>query len=681
MVATKVYIIEDDRTTIEQIKKILDNADYVVVGEATDGETAVSQAKSLSPDLILLSTQLHGQLDGLQTAEALEKILDIPLIYVTPADDALILEKTALHSPYGYLHKPINEWKLLAVIQMALYRHRMEKQLGDNRRWLQTILASLGDAVIATDAQHQIRFMNGTAERLTGWRSVEMRGKRLRDVFNLASTAILKKERRGFLTMVPNRALQDTDFLVTSSGQFIPIEYNLAPIRDENGQLLGSVVVFRDISHRKKAESEANNFAARLQMLHEIDLSILTSSTAQEIAESTLRKIRELIQCQRASIVEIDPTNHRGFITAIDSNRETLLSVGETIPLSAETFAHLDSNRPFLINDLDARESLSPIQEMLRSEGIRAYLSAPLIAQGKLIGLLNLGDGNPATFEPWHLDFATEVATSLAIALHQARLNEQIRRHSENLAEEVEARTAELAQANVRLHALEQLKSRLIDDISHELRTPVTNLALYIDLLVNGPPERHTKYIDVLKNQIGRLTELVEGVIRLAKSDLMHGEGKFAAVSLNTLLQEIFWEMKPEAEKAGLTLALHLTPDLPPIFGSAWQLAEVARQLIFNAIAYTQKGDIEVRTAYGRFGYAGFLVKDSGIGIPAGELEFLFDRFYRSSLVSQLNKPGIGLGLSLVKEIIDMHQGEISVESTVNKGSTFLVWLPIATNT
>jgi signal transduction histidine kinase len=240
-------------------------------------------------------------------------------------------------------------------------------------------------------------------------------------------------------------------------------------------------------------------------------------------------------------------------------------------------------------------------------------------------------------------------------------------------------RTAELAAANERLTELDRLKSKFIADVSHELRTPLAVLNTRVYLLENGLPEKRAEYLIGLRGQIERLTQFVNTILDLSRLELGRGRIEFAPVSLNDVVDQVTVALAPRAEASGLRLTMHCADLLPPVRGEFNQLAQVATNLIANAINYTANGRIEVST--GLEGEQVCLqVQDTGMGITPDDIPHLFERFYRGERAGQSQIAGSGLGLSIVKEIIDLHNGTIEVESEVGKGTTFKVLLPVWEN-
>jgi PAS domain S-box-containing protein len=243
----------------------------------------------------------------------------------------------------------------------------------------------------------------------------------------------------------------------------------------------------------------------------------------------------------------------------------------------------------------------------------------------------------------------------------------------------VAERTYELTEANKRLHELDELKSKFIADMVHELRTPVANLNLYVDLLERGNPEKRERYQMVIKEKTQQLVRLTEDILNVSRLDLYTDQAQVTAVPLNDLITNLIPVYQPGAEIVDLALCFEPATDLPSILGERNQITQVIGNLVKNALNYTHHGMIKIATEFDATRQQVCVkITDTGRGIAADDLPHIFDRFYRGRDVGQLNLPGSGLGLAIAKEIVEMHKGEIVVESEKGQGTTFIVWWPIA---
>jgi signal transduction histidine kinase len=223
---------------------------------------------------------------------------------------------------------------------------------------------------------------------------------------------------------------------------------------------------------------------------------------------------------------------------------------------------------------------------------------------------------------------------------------------------------------------LERLKDQFILEVSHELRTPVTNMGLFLDLVERGRPEKRPEYLATLNNEVNQLANMIEDILDLSRLEIgKQKKATFTSVDLNLLAEQVISAHMPLAQERGLELEFEPANSLPPVRGEPNQLSRVITNLLTNAIRYTPSGYVRVRT-YAAEGGASLEVQDTGIGIDPEDYPHLFERFFRGKKVSQSKIMGSGLGLALVKEIMDIHEGRIEWQSENGRGSTFRVWLP-----
>ncbi len=189
MVNAKLLVVEDESIVARDIQNRLRNLGYDVPAIVAYGDKAVDLAADLRPDLVLMDIFLKGDMDGIKAAELIRSRYDIPVIFLTAFADPGTLQRAKITEPFGYILKPFEERELLTAIEMALYKHEMEKKIKDSRRWLATTLQSVDDAIIATDTTGRIVLMNRVAEALTGWKEAEAAGHDIGSVFSLTDDA------------------------------------------------------------------------------------------------------------------------------------------------------------------------------------------------------------------------------------------------------------------------------------------------------------------------------------------------------------------------------------------------------------------------------------------------------------------------------------------------------------
>ncbi|MBI4682151.1 MAG: PAS domain S-box protein [Nitrospirae bacterium] len=291
----KILIVEDEAIIAKDLQWRLEGMGYDVPIVVASGADAINASDKYAPDLILMDIMLLGPMDGIETADRIRSNADIPVIYLTAYADEEVLERAKITEPFGYLLKPIGDRELHSNIEITLFKHRTERKLRGNEKWLSTVLTSIGDAVITTDINGLIEFMNPAAESLTGWKKEEVSGKALEKIFNIinektgekADSPFHKVLREGLVVGLANHTV-----LITKNGTRIPIVDSGAPIKDEKGSTLGVVIVFSDNAVRKKTEAQLlqskrdweDTFDTITDMItiHDRDFNIIRANKAAE---------------------------------------------------------------------------------------------------------------------------------------------------------------------------------------------------------------------------------------------------------------------------------------------------------------------------------------------------------------------------------------------------------------
>ncbi len=254
----RILIVEDEIVSALVIQEFLEHSDYTVVACVTSGSEAVRVAVETQPDLVLMDISLEGALDGITAATQIREQLGVPIIYITANAEDQTLQRAVATEPFGYLVKPFNRVGLYTTISIALRRYQLEQQLEQAEQWLATTLASIGDGTIATDQNGCITFMNAVAEDLTGWQQSEALGASADVILRLIhaetretiENPLLKAMRQGTSVSVSQHCL-----LQTKSGLERAIGDTAAPIRNEKGEITGGVLVFQDVTERRRAEA------------------------------------------------------------------------------------------------------------------------------------------------------------------------------------------------------------------------------------------------------------------------------------------------------------------------------------------------------------------------------------------------------------------------------------------
>lgn len=350
-------------------------------------------------------------------------------------------------------------------------------------------------------------------------------------------------------------------------------------------------------------------------------------------------------------------------LLALLAERSYLAGMPKTAPLPATPDAFVPRIGDYLIE-----------KELLTEDQLEAALARQRELAGKgerlLLGqtLVKMGLVSRETID--------QAITSQIIELHAA-----LQDANRTLELRVSERTAELKQALNRLTELNQLKTNLISNVSHELRTPLAHIKGYVELLeeeeLGDLNLEQGKAMSVIGRATVRLGHLIEDLIAFSTASREGIELKLEAVSIPDLAREIVERSKPKAAQEGVKLRLSVGKGIPPVRGDAEKLNWVIYQLLDNAIKFTPEGGRIKLWAQKVSDFVTIAVTDTGIGIPAGKLEEVFQPFHQLDGSPTRRYAGTGLGLALVKQIVDAHGSKITAESMEHKGSTFRFELPI----
>ena len=229
------------------------------------------------------------------------------------------------------------------------------------------------------------------------------------------------------------------------------------------------------------------------------------------------------------------------------------------------------------------------------------------------------------------------------------------------------------------LKVSEQTRREFVANVSHELRTPITSIRSYAETLMddpNMPAETRKKFLGVVVNESDRMTNIVQDLLTLSKFDAGSIEFSFEMFSFEKSVRDVYNATRMEAQHHGHEFTLEFLSQLPEIRGDRARIEQVIINMVSNAIKYTKDGGVIRVTAGEKDGSVWCTVKDNGIGIPKEDVNKVFDRFYRVDKARSRESGGTGLGLSIAKEIAVRHGGDITVKSSLGRGTSITLSLP-----
>jgi signal transduction histidine kinase len=348
------------------------------------------------------------------------------------------------------------------------------------------------------------------------------------------------------------------------------------------------------------------------------------------------------------------PTNGVDLHAPIPMNEERkgLFTLGKT--LVREKTSYADQSR------------IDGSQEEWLSECGWGMLS-PITSEAKeLLGVLALKPLHAREhYDEEEVNFIANVCDEASQILERLVLQETI-----ILAQEARRRSEELS----------ELKSYFISSVSHELRTPLTSIRMFAEMLRSnavGSRRQQREYLEIIEGESDRLSRLIGNILDFAKIERGVKEYSFGTVQIKTIVKRSEMAMRYQFLQHGGRLRTRVEKDLPTLEADGDALEEALLNLLSNALKYSvKKKEVELTVAKQK-GNIEITVADKGIGIPDAEISNVFDRFYRVRDERTRQVGGAGLGLALVKHIIDAHHGRITVRNTVGGGTTFVIQLPI----
>ncbi len=519
------------------------------------------------------------------------------------------------------------------------------------------MLDAVGQAVVATDMDGRIRYWNRAAELLYGWTSAEALGRDMADTLGIAPNVAIQREMLAALTSgnvwsgelsVYHRDGSPLDVLVTDS-----------PVYDTQGNPLGIIGVSVDITQRKRTELE------RTQLLT-FTTALAEALTPTQVAAGIFKHVHLALEAHAGTVALLVEETHTLEVLgtlgyppelmaqhqhlALDMALPLVEAARSGQPVWLETPAELAARYPQLL-------------ELMPETGANA--SFPLIIQQRIIGALSLSFAGPRLFSANNRVYLQMIAQQCAQALDRAWLYEAERRAHLAATEAV------------------QMRDEFIAMISHDLRNPLTVIRGQARLML-----KQVEGLDDLGQKLAsRLTVIHEMVSQMDGQidDLLDGAHLRAgyALALNRQSVDLVALVRQSVVTIQSTSARHsiqlTAPDTVLLcMGDSRRLARIFANLLRNAIIYSPNGDlINVTVAREGDTTAVVSVQDSGIGIPPTDLPRIFERFYRGTNAVERVR-GTGLGLANARQIIEQHEGRISVVSVEGRGSTFTVRLPCA---
>jgi PAS domain S-box-containing protein len=495
----------------------------------------------------------------------------------------------------------------------------------ESREIFRVTLRSIGDAVITTDTSGGVTYINGIAEKLTGWSQAEALGQPLEQVFHIVNEVTrqpvanpaVRALRQGIVVGLANHTV-----LIRKDGRECPIDDSAAPIRDEQGQVSGCVLIFRDVTVQRMVEREKANQLLTARLL----ASIVESSNDAIIGKS----LDGIIQSWNAAAERLF-----GYTAQQAIGRH----ISFIIP--AERIDEEDT----IIAQLKAGKRIEQYEtQRLRSDGQRITVSLTI---------------SPIKDDSGNVTGASKIVRDIS---NRKRLEDDLRRLAADLSEN------------------DRRKNEFLATLAHELRNPLAPMSNMLEVVkrADGDGEILKRAHDTIERQLAQMVRLVDDLLDLNRITHDRLELRRSEVELSSVIQQAVEVAHPLIDAAGHNLTVELPAEPVYLYADRARLAQLFGNLLNNSCKYTRPNG-EIRLSAERAGeYVVVRVKDDGAGIPPDKLDSIFDMFMQVDRSADRTQDGLGIGLTLVKRLAEMHGGSIEAKSDgEGQGSEFDVRLPV----
>lgn len=444
---------------------------------------------------------------------------------------------------------------------------------------------------------------------------------------------------------------------------------------------------------------EAQRRADQMITLHELDRAIATSLRLTDIYHAFAHHAAGLLPYDRLCLaLVVGEEIEVAFVAGKNKEKGFLLPVGSKLPRKNSAIGWvIELSQPLLRHDIVGDNRFAE-DECLGVAGTHSVMIIPLRIKGHAIGTWSIAASEVGAYSPDDLRLAQAMADQLAVAIENARLYEQAqqeiaeRKRAEAalaeertlLAQRVAEQTADLREVNAELARASRLKDEFLASMSHELRTPLTailGLSEVLKIESYGPlTERQLKAVSNIEESGRHLLSLINDILDLSKIEAGKMELQIGPVSVQGLCQASLQFVKQMALKKQLKMSATYDPLVTRVQADERRLKQILVNLLSNAVKFTPAGgQIGLEVKGDEIGQTvNFTVWDTGIGISPEDLARLFQPFVQLDSSLSRQYAGTGLGLALTQRMINLHGGNISVQSTPGQGSRFTVLLPLS---
>jgi len=542
---------------------------------------------------------------------------------------------------------------------------------GDDSARLAAIVAGAEDAIVSKTLEGIITSWNPGAEALFGYTADEAIGRSIAFIIPPdrlhEETEILARVRRGERTEhFETRRLR-------KDGRLVEVSVNVSPVHDASGRVIGASKIARDISDKRRAQARLGTSLRSLESLYRLADRVGQARSRQDVCDAAIEAIQSAMGTSRASVLTFDVSGVMRFTCWAGLSERYRAAADGHSPWHRDTL----NPRPILVEDVLTDPSVAALRDEIVHEGIRSLAFIPLQYQGRLLGKFMVYFEEPRVLTPEECRLAETIGQHVGFGL--ARVDAEAAA-AEALERERTARTdADLARAHA--EQVNRAKDEFLAMLAHELRNPLGVIMNAGSILRSHralAPELAT-IVSMVERQSKHLARLLDDLLDVARITSGHIELERQRLDFRTTVTQAVeaQRLRLNAKDQRVSLSLPATP--VPVIGDAVRLQQIVGNLVNNASKYTPpEGSIWVELAVQQ-GRLELKVRDTGAGIPAEQLDAIFDLFVQANPTLARTEGGLGVGLTLVRRLVELHEGRVEGRSEgLLKGSEFVVNLPLA---
>jgi PAS domain S-box-containing protein len=534
---------------------------------------------------------------------------------------------------------------------------------------LAAIVAGAEDAIVSKTLEGIVTSWNPAAESMFGYTAQEAIGQPITIVIPQERLheehEILSRLKRG------ERTEHFETIRVHKSGRLIPVSLTVSPVRDATGRVIGASKIARDRTEQQRAHEALRATVRGLEALYRLADRVGRAVDRAQIHEAALDAITGGMGVERASTLLFDQEGVMRFVAWRGLSDAYRRATDGHSPWRPDSVEHA----PITVFDVFQEASLAPLREAILAEGIRALLFVPIESQGRLIGKFMVYADAPRTFSPDECRLAETIGRHVAFGL--VRVDAE-RAATLALARERAAR-AEADAARAQAESTNREKDEFLAMLAHELRNPLGPILHAAEVLgqhegLEAAPRRAVGMIERQARHMARLLEDLLDVARITRGRISL---RSETLDLREPVSQAVEAQRAGFEARGQRISLALPGGPVPVLGDPARLQQVVGNLLHNARKYSPEGGT-VRVTLVRSGSAAELhVEDEGIGIAPEHLSSIFELFVQANPTLARTEGGLGVGLTLVRGVVDLHGGSVSASSEgIGRGTRFTVTLP-----